>query len=175
MSLVVAIEYDKSVLIGSDSLAVSGDGEIRMRPHGKFFKTGKYLIEYVGYGRDAQLLEYGWEPPKNIQDFPETIRERLSDNGRLITTSGEDAIEGIASTFVVCHNRRIYELNADFELVVLSRNYSAIGSGNQFALGSLYTTQFSKSITPYDRLELALKAGAANCIFVGGEFHYDSI
>lgn len=175
MSLVVAIKHEKSIIIGSDSLAVNNDGEIRIRPHGKFFKHGKYLIGYVGYGRDAQLLEYGWEPPKDIRDLPFAMRDRLGKNGRVISAAGEDSIEVMASNFLICHKGKIYELNVDFELIVLSRNYSAIGSGNQFALGSLYTTAFAKNISTVERLTLALKAGSENSVYVGDEFYFESI
>jgi hypothetical protein len=63
-------------------------------------------------------------------------------------------------------------MHSDFQLAEYKENYTAIGSGTQYALGSLYTTARTK-LKPPDRLEIAIKAASYFSPSVGGEIIYE--
>ena len=168
MSCVVGIVKDNKVWLGSESCATTSDGERRFNKLEKIFRNGPYLIGFVGTVRPGQvLLPNYFKPPKNVMDFPDAIIKQFGDKGCL-GIDGEDQTYCQATNFLVAYENRLYEILVDFQMNEID-NYSAIGSGSDFATGSLHTTSFT-DLTPDKRIILALKAAVNHDMGCAGPY-----
>lgn len=172
MSCVVGLINNGSVYIGGDGRATTNDGEIRPIVASKVFKNKKYLFGYSGSVRSGQVLlpEY-FEPPDNIVDMADAVREQLKRKGCM--GSNEDQIEATQSNFLIGYEGRLYEILIDFQLNEIYGEYTAIGSGSSFALGAFFATKRVKN--PIKRIKIALDASKEFCSFVGDPYTILSI
>lgn len=176
MSLVVAIAQEGQVFMACDSYSTSEDGDIKRRHDMKMFHNGKYLIGFTGSARTGQIFKSKyWKPPKDIYEFPDAMREQVMTKGCLSANNTDIGMDVMLSNFIIGFKGRVYEVLVDFQLAEPEENYSALGSGKTYALGSLFTTKFSSTIPIEDRLEIAMKAGVYFCDSVGGTIHYECI
>lgn len=165
MSVIVGLRVGKKTYMGCDSAATSEDG---CRRHIKVKKitrhNDKYLIGIAGSVRVANLLSpKSFNAPKHIEDFPDIIRELLINSGS-ITSPDEDTIQVMNSNILIAvKNGGLYEILSDFQLNEVSADYSAIGSGAEFAFGCLFGLENTK-LSPRDKLDKALTAA---CHFHG--------
>jgi hypothetical protein len=112
--------------------------------------------------RAGQLLRYDWLPPRqeDKQDDYEfmgstvigSIRDTLKDGGFARVRNNVE--EG--GDFIVGYKGQIYEIQEDFVVCRTVDPYLAIGSGDDVALGSLYST--IEDPDPENRILLALCA-----------------
>ncbi|MGD2072668.1 MAG: hypothetical protein PVG65_04175, partial [Candidatus Thorarchaeota archaeon] len=107
--------------------------------------------------------------------FPDAMREHVENKGCISPNNPDINMDVMLSNFLIGHKGKIYEVLIDFQLVEPLENYSAVGSGRAWALGSLYTTSFSKKISIPNRLEIAMKATSYFCSSVGGNICYEYI
>ncbi len=176
MSLVVAIAQEGQVFMACDSYSTSEDGDIKRRHDMKMYMNGKYLIGFTGSARTGQIFKPKyWKPPKDIYEFPDAMREQVVAKGCLSANNTDIGMDVMLSNFIIGFKGRVYEILVDFQLAEPEENYSALGSGKTYALGSLFTTKFSSTIPIEDRLEIAMKAGVYFCDSVGGTIHYECI
>lgn len=176
MSLIAAIAQEGKVFMACDSFSTSEDGDIKRRLDMKMFKNGKYLIGFAGSARTGQIFKPNyWKPPKDIYDFPDTMRAHIMEKGCMSTNNPDVNMDVMLSNFLIGFNGKIYEILVDFQLVEPQEEYSALGSGKTYALGSLFTTKFSSTISVIDRLDIAMRAGSYFCDSVGGKIHYEYI
>ena len=82
--------------------------------------------------------------------------------------------ESSNGAFLVGYQSRLFCIHSDYSLVEVAQDFHCIGSGEEVALGSLYTSKRLVS-NPVERIELALEAAATFCNGVGAPFHIRSL
>jgi ATP-dependent protease HslVU (ClpYQ) peptidase subunit len=173
MSVVIGVEYDGRVYMGSDSLATMC-GEKRFLPHGKIFKTNEYLIGFTGSMRTANVL-MGLDYPDEIYQVADHIRCELKDYDLLNEVSDEDgSLKVMGSYLLVGYQGELYEIQHDFSLIQRIENYAAIGDASSHAMGFLYATE-GRRMSPRTRIKQAIECCTHFCTTVGGEIYIDSI
>jgi hypothetical protein len=183
MTCIVALIHENKVYLGSDA-AASDDksGLIVQRTDPKVFKVGQFGIGFTDSFRMGQILQYNWTPPKytptagnkNLDKFMRTkfvdsVKEVFKEHGYGSFGSGtEDGDEGGIFLVAVAGTGRIFTMDLDYHIGEADVAYMAEGSGQQVALGSLYSTTQVK--TPRRRVRTALEASAKFIMSVRGPF-----
>ena len=164
MTCIVGLVDKKSVWIGGDSAGSNGY-QIRIRKDTKVFQIGDFLIGYTTSFRMGQLLRFS-TPPKHddksepyhfmVNTFVPWLRDLFRSGGFLTI---ENNVER-GGFFLVGFANRLFAIEADFQVAEQSIGFHAVGSGDDVALGSLWST---KGMEPRKRLLTALKASTEFC------------
>lgn len=195
MTCIVGIRSKGLVVMGADS-AVSNNSHTEPRLDPKLFEMKvpfyeniesrklfyeKMIIGSTGSVRMSQILQtsIGFPPEEIKQDFDpykwmitsfiEEVRSKLKEYGYSTIQNNEES----GGTFMVGFYGRLYVVYSDYQVGESARSFAAIGSGDQYALGSLYTTE-SMDMPHERRLLLALKASEQNP-FVSPPYTFTSI
>lgn len=174
MSTVVGIVDGKDIYLGADSLASTEEGDARPIKCQKIFRSGKYLIGFIGSVRGGQTLypDY-FKFPTNIMDVPDAIMNQFTEKGCLITSEQSTYLH--ACNFLIGYKGKLYEILVDFQMTEIEQ-YSAIGSGSTYAFGSLHTTEKMKDdFNPQMRMELALEAAETFSTGTRRPFYYEKL
>ncbi len=168
MTCIVGIEHDGKVYMGADSQMTQGNTKYITR-HPKVFKKGNMLFGCCNWLRTSQLLMYSFEIPKRetvvqtgspvvpdmsylVNQFIPSLRQCFKEAGFMTYKDGEDEGED----FMLGYKGVIYEVERNFQIVSSVDGSMAMGSGWQYALGSLYTTL--ENPDPVARINTALYA-----------------
>ncbi len=155
----------KTVVMGGDSCA--SDSHIRYTvSQPKVFKKGEFLIGYTSSFRFGQLVEHDLKLPYPspgsdpldvmMNEFVPNLRELLKEGG---FSKVENNVE-TGGTLIVGLRGRLFEVQEDFSVLEHKSGYCAVGSGADFALGSLHTSH-QAGATPQDAVMAALRAAEA--------------
>ncbi len=168
MSTVMAIVDNGKIWMGADSFATTKDGERRRMKCIKIFTNGPYLIGYIGSVRTGQVLrpEY-FKPPNKIYEFPDKLITHFEKKGCLAVDSDNQCSLHESNLLIATPKGKLYEILVDFQMNEIE-DFTAIGSGSSFALGSLYTTR--KWGSPKKRIMTALKVAAIYDMQTGPPF-----
>lgn len=137
---------NNNVVIGADSAGVGYD-DIVVRKDKKIFKNNGFVIGCTSSFRMIQLLKYSFKPPKirnkdifkyMCVDFVNEVRKCFSDGGYLQKWSTGDEKGGI---FLIGYKDRLFKIDNDFQVAETVRGYNACGSGESYALGSIYNNK----------------------------------
>lgn len=173
MTCVIALIDGNKVYLGGDGAASEDKtGLIVQRVDPKVFKVGQFGIGFVDSFRMGQILQYNWTPPiykptlnhKSLDKFMKTkfvdsVKEAFKENGfGNFSQSTEEGDEGGTFIIAVQGTGRIFTMDPDFHIGECDVMYMAEGSGQQVALGSLYSTTNIKS--PRKRVRMALEASS---------------
>ena len=113
----------------------------------------------------GQLLQYKFSPPKYIPDlhgdifkymcteFIDALRKCFKDGGYAQIKDGED----IGGCFLVGFKGRLFEIESDFQVCESADKYSAVGCGEEYAFGTLFTIN-NKVMTADERIKKALES-----------------
>lgn len=176
MTCIVGIEHEGIVWIGGDSASTAKNFDQSTNINPKVFFNGPFLLGFAGSWRFGALVRYSFKPPKRKRgvkdlaflstDFVDALREVLSSKGSM--EKEEDSEVETGNPLLIGYNGHLYEMDDYFAVSVPSRGFSAIGSGNNPALGSLYST---RSLTDQDsRVTEALYASSLFCAAVRPPF-----
>lgn len=165
MTCIVGMISNNSVTLGADSAGVSGlDVVIRKDP--KIFKVGEFVIGCTSSFRMIQLLRFSLKLPdigsKDVYeymctDFINSVRKTFKKGGYLQKDSAGDERGGI---FLVGIRGRLFKISGDFQVGESVDTFEAIGSGEDYAKGSLYDTCPSRNPSKFlteDRIIRALE------------------
>jgi ATP-dependent protease HslVU (ClpYQ) peptidase subunit len=176
MTCIVGLKHGNQVFIGADSFGSNGWSGL-VRADKKVFYNGDYLIGFTSSFRMGQLLRYGFEPPKfdgqkdlmafMVKDFVEAARKCLKDGGYVKISDSRE--EGGSFLVTVAKTGRLFRIEGDFQVGESLEGFDAVGCGDDFALGSLFTTRRIKN--PQTRIIQALKAAEHFSTGVRGPFH----
>jgi ATP-dependent protease HslVU (ClpYQ) peptidase subunit len=174
MTAIVGLVHDGRVYIGGDSAGVSGL-DITLRRDPKVFVNGPLVIGYTSSFRMGQLLRYQVEVPQRHGDVDvfqwmvtgvvEAMRSAFK-NGGYARKENEQEQGGF---FLVGYQGRLFEVGSDYQVGEPRDGYEAIGCGEDYAKGSLHSTQTS-GLPPKDRLLMALRAAEHHSAGVVGPF-----
>ena len=176
MTCIVAIAKDGVVYMGADSYG-SNRYTGGIVHNSKCFITGEFLIGSCGSFRLIDLLTHKLSVPKVHPDeqvnsdkfirtiFVDAVRNCLNSNGHLTKKDGND----IGGNFLVGYKGNVYEVQQDFSVLNVPVWGHSVGSGEQAAHGSLFTTK-DLDMTTEQRIEVALEAAVAVVPSVRGPF-----
>jgi len=183
MTCILALSVGNKVYLGGDSAASDEkSGLIVQRVDPKVFKVGQFGIGFCDSFRMGQILQYNWNPPvykptagyKNLDKFMrtkfvESVKEAFQEHGYGKFGQGtDDGDEGGIFVIAVQNTGRIFTMDVDYHISEADVDFWAEGSGQQVALGSLYSTQQVK--TARKRVRMALEASAKFVMSVKGPF-----
>jgi ATP-dependent protease HslVU (ClpYQ) peptidase subunit len=176
MTCIVGIAHKGKTHLAGDSAGVSGL-DIVIRKDKKVFTNGDFAMGFTSSFRMGQILQYDFKPPKfedfdkaktddplmefMVREFITALRKSFKEHG----FSRIDSNEETGGCFLVGTQGRLFQIDADFQVGENLMEYAAVGCGESYALGSLYTTGTHANLKPKWRLEAALEAAAE---FSGG-------
>lgn len=166
MTCIVGLVDNTDVYIGGDSAATGGNTQVTLASP-KVFRNGEFLIGVSGSIRMLQVLQHVFSPPKPEEDediltymiakFVPAMRTCFTNNGYGTVNNGE---AGMDSQFIVGYRGRLFTIYQDYQVTEVVDGYSAVGSGGEFARGSLHTTTFNGVVNPEARITAALDAAS---------------
>lgn len=160
MTCIVGVRTPDGAVIGGDSLASTSNGA-RVLTHAKVFRlTGDIAVGFAGSYRAGQAVQHLEPPPLWGDPLEWTIgklvpewRQRLKDFGAMQYKDGAE----IGTFFLVAAGNRLLQVQDDFQVLELARDFDACGAAADYALGSLHSTH---GRVPRERCRLALEAAA---------------
>ena len=155
MTCIVGISDGNTVYIGGDRGA-SDDSSIISLAQPKVKVKGDWIYGYSGSLGNGQLFDLIDLPPVADDEDPfKIIRlDIVEELKSLIDSHGSDKEDNVTDYLIGCKGR-LFELSSeDWGVVEVSE--VAIGSGGNFALGSLYSTK--DNTNPIVRITIALNA-----------------
>ena len=177
MSVVVAIKENGKIMMGADSQCTKG-GTRRSLSNPNNYKIWKVLdsenclLGHVGLVREANVIRVARDlipemaQIKNKVDFSFVVK-------RLVPTMFEELEEyrvikkgdtppEFDSSFLFAYKDKLFYISGNGTVIEID-DYCAIGSGECEAIGSLLSTEGE---SPEERIKKAIKASAANDIYV---------
>lgn len=172
MTCIVGLIHDGKVYIGGDSAGVAGTN-IQNRKDIKVFKNGPFVMGFTTSFRMGQLLHYTLKvdekiKPKQdvmeymVKTFIPTVQKCLKDGGWV-----SDGKQG--GNFLVGFKGRLFEIQSDYQVAEIQEEYNAVGCGEFYAKGSLYSNSHIED--PRERVHNALEAAAHFSSGVCGPFN----
>lgn len=148
MTCIVALRAGFEVVMGADS--AGGNGYFQtVRADPKIYKVGAFTFGYTTSFRMGQVLGYGFVPPQHASGlsveaymataFIDAMRATMKAAG---IAGKKDDVES-CGTFLVVYRQRIFRVDSDYQVGENTEPFDACGSGEQPALGSLFTSQRS--------------------------------
>lgn len=167
--------------LASDSLYSDGQRAAVGRVE-KVFQAGPYLIGFCGNPRAIQLLRYNTilpDPPRDesllmgfmASKFISHVRTLFNTAGLVLKGDGVMEQLGDMQVMVVVRGH-IYVIWADMQVEETAEDYNAMGSGEDIALGSLYSTDGEEAES---RIRMAIAAAGHHCESVGGPVNFLSM
>lgn len=173
MTCIVAIEKDNKVIMGGDRLGSNGHTGAPVS-ESKMFIKGHVTIGYCGSFRMGQLLQHALDLPLISEstdldkwvavDFMKAIRKAYADNGWDKQKDGE----AHGGSFLLAVMGRCYEIQSDYSYIRNISGEYAIGSGQDYALGSLRSTR--GRMTTHKRILESLETAAEYVVSVSAPF-----
>ncbi len=144
MTVIVGVVNDNGCYIAGDRGA-SDDNIILPLAHPKVWRTGNYLFGYYG-SMDGEKVMYNFEPPaianrKNVDkfmlgDFTQALKS-FYDQHFVFATQDKELDFGM----IIIAGKYMYEHDAGtMSMTRFETNYLSVGSGSEYAYGSLYAT-----------------------------------
>ncbi|GAA4439448.1 hypothetical protein [Phytohabitans houttuyneae] len=174
MTVIAGLVDNGTVLLGGDSAGVGGY-QMTVRRDAKTFVNGPYVFGFCGSFRMGQLLRHAFTPPVPPSDVDlerfmcttwiDAVRQALKDGGYARIDDGQES----GGTFLVGVRGRLFEVHGDYQVGEALDGYSAVGCGDDVALGVLYATAGSDMVGE-DRIVLALRAAERHSAGVRGPF-----
>lgn len=168
MTCIVGIVFDNRVYMGADSYGSNGySGGTVLNP--KCFISGEFIIGCTSTFRLIDVLRYKLVIPKIHPDdqadadkymrttFIDAVRKCLTENGHL--SKNTDGLES-GGNFLVGYKNGLYEVQSDFSVLTVPIWGHSVGSGENSARGSLYTTK-DMQLTPEQRITTALESASS--------------
>ncbi len=158
MTCIAGIMKDGKVYIAGERGASEGSYIVPIdKP--KIWKTGSYIFCY-SVTFDGQLVQYNFNPPTPEGNLDKFMHSKFLKSLKSFYSEWDIGGKDSELSLMIGIKGKLYEHDADgLTLVSYERDYMAIGSGADFAMGSLHATQTHKD--PKRRLTLALNAAVA--------------
>lgn len=190
MTCIVAITDGGHVWMGGDSFAGSEMIHQRIKEPKVFSMfidiagqetSETMIIGGCGSFRMLQLLKFALEVPQYdpkmdlthwfVEEFGEGVRKLFKDRG--LTQLHDETEEAFYGTILIGFCGGLYTLQEDFAVVGFAEMEHATGAGEEYALGSLYTSRVGNK-TLKKRITLALEAATEFSPMVMPPYYYVS-
>ncbi len=176
MTCCIGYKCDEGIMLATDSAGVAGYRTRARSDKGPFRRTegeSEYLFACAGSFRFHQLVQYKLSLPKYrpgddvfeymVNDWIEALRQCLKANG---AAHIENSIEETAGLLLVGFQQRLFTIFGDFQVAEYDDPYTAIGCGEEWAMGALYTLEYKAE--DWRASGIVLKAMQAANHFSGG-------
>ncbi|CAJ6179748.1 Uncharacterised protein [Burkholderia pseudomallei] len=160
MTCIVAVKHETGIYMDADSAGVGG-WTVWDRLDPKIYRVGPFLIAFTTSYRMGQLLGHSLSVPDHREGvdtfafmcttFVDAVRECLKKGG--FAHRENEREEG--GTFLCAYRGRVFRVESDYQIGESATNFDACGCGQEFALGSLYSTS---GMEPEQRVRTALCA-----------------
>ena len=176
MTCIVAVVEQAIIYFGGDSISVKDYNKILNRDS-KIFQRNGILIGTCGSVRMRNLLQYRLEIPEYaggdpmeflVNDFVVAVRECFKKNGFVQEERGREMFDG---RILLGFEHDLYVVGCEFDIGRFAEPYCAIGIGEEYAYGSLFSTS-QLGLQPFQRLKMALQAAERHNTDVSGPFTY---
>lgn len=173
MTCIVGIKGPDGIYIGGDS-AVSSHNLIQTMTDPKVWRKGQFIFGFSGALRAGQIVKYNMKiPPISnreptqymVTSFVNSMRKCLKKAG---ASREENKEEEQDNQFLIGYKGHLFEIDEAYGVCEVADEYVAIGSGTEYALGSLYAT---KDHPTENRLIKALESAAYFSESVAPPFH----
>lgn len=168
MTCVVGLKTNSGVYIGADRQLTEGSLKVGSALP-KVFEIGEFLFGCSGHPREWQVIQYGWQLAHSSKSgfadidplkymvlvVAKYIRQLLVENKAMPDTPGAY----MESSFLIGFRGELYCIPADFQVMKVEKDYYALGSGYQYALGALSALRSYQFELPDERrVQIALTA-----------------
>lgn len=165
MTCIVALRAEGRVYMGADSCSASGY-EARELAIPKMQRSGKYILAITGYLRALQVIAYGCQLPepklcrsqaaadKHMYALANCIRDAMIEEKYADIEHSKAEYDSWA---MLAWGAHCYLVQGNFQFIEHRGEYEAMGSGSDYALGSLHS---SGKLKPRQRIRQALAAAA---------------
>ena len=181
MTVIIAIkdEETKEVWMGADG-RLSTTYNFYPAKHSKIFRLGKMLLGCSGSTRASQVISFSQDYPVfsgREEELPLFLSITFSSWVRKILEENQalEVFKEEKSKILLGLEGCLFMLDSQFGLVESCRNYDAIGSGAEIALGSLHSTQKDVKLNLQQRIDYALKASVEFDSGVGPPFDIEKL
>lgn len=178
MTCIVGLVHQDSVWVGGDSAGVAGYS-LSVRADEKVFRRGPFVMGFTSSFRMGQLLHYKLRVPTSLPatyhkdpdkwmatTFVDAVRKCLKDGGYARTHNDEER----GGVFVVAEGGNLWTIESDYQVARPACGYTAVGCGQDLALGALHTLTRDPDDDPREVLREALEAAEAHSAGVCGPF-----
>jgi len=142
ITCIVGLEHKGKVIIGGDVQGTGGNTKI-LHTQPKVFNKKGVLMGYTSSYRFGQILEHNLADPVVPENINEVyrwlitvlvpdIKRALKDHNYGKDDSGGNALIGVRG--------QLWELQPDFSVLRSVLGYNAVGSGEEYAKASVYTS-----------------------------------
>jgi ATP-dependent protease HslVU (ClpYQ) peptidase subunit len=172
MTCIAAIAKDNKIYMSCDS-CISNDSEFYLLPanESKIKIDNNIIYGYCGTFRFGQVVQNCWKIPENIKYSKDTtdwyipLTDSLFKLAKAKRCLEKDAqgniLSSIEGSLILGIDGCIYNILPDLSIAKIGTDtFFAIGSGSDYALGSLITTKLSNNYTVEERLVYALEAAS---------------
>lgn len=179
MTCIVAVKQNGIIYMGADSGCGLDTGETFILETKKIIKKDNMLLGISGFPRVINLVQYGLIFPVDECDDPMEylVRDFVPSFQKCLESYGfcrcEDGVLHVPdSRILIGYKGRLFQVEANFQVIETIDDFAAIGSGCQVALGSMYSSQMKE---PQERLELALDSAERYDNMVSSPFNFERI
>jgi ATP-dependent protease HslVU (ClpYQ) peptidase subunit len=168
MTCIVGIVQNNEVWLGGDRAMTHSGLQQDLIKEPKIFVKNHIGFGVCGLPKVMDIIKYVVELPDNVEGIVgktflvskvvPAIRDCLKQHDSTITF--DDGQIGFNGSILVGYDGHLYTMECNFQLTESERNFMAIGSGAEPAIGSLMTTRSCRS--PHKRILQALKTSADN-------------
>ncbi len=166
MTCIVGVEHDGVVYMGGDSAAIGSQGAIQVCDGPKVFRNGPFVMGYTASFRMGQIMQHVFVPPAHA-DGKGDVEYLIGDVAPAIRSTLKAGSYDDGPALLLGYRGRLYAVLSDYQVSRPSCGYTAIGCGEDFALGSMYST---KDLPPKKRIKLALQAATFHHSGVRGPY-----
>lgn len=160
MTCIVGIEHGKRVLMGGD-VQGSGANYKVLHTQPKVFRKNALLFGYTTSYRFGQIIEHGLKNPIAPDSDDEIYRWLVTvlvpDIRKCLKDEGYEQ----GGNCLIAVRGQLWELQADFSVLRSAKGYAAVGSGYEYALGSVFTSINFAAVEHRDDVERAIKRAIA--------------
>ena len=164
MTCIAGIIKDGKVYLAGERGASEGNYIVAVdRP--KIWKNGPYVFGFAGTF-DAQIIQHNFNPPTPEGNLDKFMHTKFLKSLKSFYNEWEIGGKDSEMSLLIGIKGKLYEHEADgLTMISYDKDYIVIGSGADYAMGSLHATRNHKD--PKRRLALALDAAcelSTSCI-----------
>lgn len=182
MSVVVALKHKNKCWLACDRQITIGDSKAYLESHHKIFEVPDRpgcIIGHVGLLRGINLLETNnnyidelsyykkdLKYPYMVNFFPLAVQNLFVENGLLFTEEDKSNFTLKGDFLVITPASDMYEISWD-GAVIEKNSFAAIGSGKEYALGSLCSAVVEEDSTDEDIIKILQDAILCSNLNIG--------
>lgn len=161
MTCIIGYKYNDKVIMASDT-EVSDDSSKNKDDIAKIFVNNGIIFGVAGDVVVNNELRWNFEPkyPSKACSDDEFICKYLRNQLKSFFKGCDNCFnkdDEFVGQLLICYNNQMWTISSDFAITKVKGNYTAIGSGSDYALGALYALQNSK-IDIYKKIKLAIQS-----------------